>query len=162
MQFPDTLHIQIGGRLVHDDNLRQRRVDGAAGNLLLLAARQFKNIPIHQLLQIQPVNDLLQTLLHLRAGNILIFQIEGHLACGVQMKELGAGILEYAAHHPGHLGKRCLLHIQTADKNASLQLPGIKMGCKAIHQAKHGRLPAAAFAAQHYTLSLRCLKTYIT
>ena len=108
------------------------------------------------------IRDSLQAFLHLRAGHILIFHVKGHLSCCIQMKKLGAGILEYAAYDSGYLRKLCLPHIQTADKNASFQFTSIKMRHKTIDQSKYSRLSAAAFPAKHHALSGRCLKVYIS
>ena len=96
----------------------------------------------------QPPQDLLP-----RHAQILA--TEGDLAGVVHVEELGAGILEHAAHLPCRVPQGLPGHVFAAHMHAAGQLPLEIVGDQTVDKPCHGGLTAAALAAQHRHLSLR-------
>ena len=96
----------------------------------------------------QPPQDLLP-----RHAQILA--AEGDLAGGVHVEELGAGILEHAAHLPCRVPQGLPGHVFAAHMHAAGQLPLEIVGDQTVDKPCHSGLTAAALAAQNRHLSLR-------
>ena len=93
--------IQIRGRLIQHEHTGIGGVTGGAGNLLLFSSRQFKNIPVHQIIELQVAFCFFEALLNLLPWDAEIFAAEYKLAGGIEVKELTFGILKNAS------GERC-------------------------------------------------------
>ena len=154
-QGVDGRHVQVGGGLVQQIDRRVHRIDRSKGDLLLFAAGQGKDAAAQQILDAQRLRRLRHAVGHLRLGYGLVLQAEGDLAVGVHVEELGAGVLEHAAHPLRDAVQGQAGHVLAVQQHPARQLTGEKLGDQAVDQPGQGGLAAAAAAAQQHALAVR-------
>ena len=73
------LGVQVGERLVEEEDLRLAHDGAADGHALALAAGQGRGLALQELLDAQDLRGLLDALLDLRLGELAQLQAEGHV-----------------------------------------------------------------------------------
>ena len=98
--------VQVGGWLVHDDDLGFHGANRSDSNQLLLSTGEREDSPVQQALEVHLAAHSFYPLLHHRSfqGNILY--AKNDLIRGICGKELAAGVLEHASHHRTKLVNR--------------------------------------------------------
>ena len=147
-ELADTLPIQIGGRLVQYKQLRPHGPGAGAGNALFFSTGQSKNAPLQQWPHSADLDGGFQRLCHFIVGRSTTLQPKKHLAGGVQIEELGLGVLKHRTHRPRQFPQRGLCHILAADHNSSRQCPTSSMLEQAIDKLDDCGLAAAALSGE--------------
>ena len=147
-ELADTLPIQIGGRLVQYKQLRPHGPGAGAGNALFFSTGQSKNAPLQQRSHSADLDSGFQRLCHFIMGRSTTLQPKKHLAGGVQIEELGLGVLKHRTHRPRQFPQRGLCHILAADHNSSRQCPTSSMLEQAIDKLDDCGLAAAALSGE--------------
>ena len=98
--------VQVGGWLVHDNDLGFHGADRSNGNQLLFPTGKWEDTPIQQALDVHLAEHSPHPLLHRRAFQRNILHAKDNLIRGICGKELAAGVLEHAAHHRTKLVNR--------------------------------------------------------
>ena len=81
-------------------------------------------------------------------GRSTTLQPKKYLAGGVQIEELGLGVLKHRAHRPRQFPQRGLCHILAANHNSSRQRPTSSMLEQAIDELDDCGLAAAALTGE--------------
>ena len=81
-------------------------------------------------------------------GRSTTLQPKKYLAGGVQIEELGLGVLKHRAHRPRQFPQRGLCHILAANHNSSRQRPTSSMLKQAIDELDDCGLAAAALTGE--------------
>ena len=154
-QRADGGHVQIGGRLVQQIDLRLHGIDGGKGDLLLFSAGEGEYAAAQKRPDMQRICGLSHAALQLRLRDGFVFHPEGDLAVGIHIEKLRPGILEHAAHlfrdavH-GQAGK-----VFAIQQYLAAQFAGKELRDQAVDEPRQRGLAAAAAAAEQDALPVR-------
>ena len=149
-QTHHSVTVQVGGWLVHDDDLGFHGANRSDGNQLFLPAGKREDSPVQQALKVHLATHSLHPLLHHRLlhGNIL--HAKNDLICGICGKKLAAGVLEHASHHRTKLVNRHFQGVLSIQQIAADKFTRIKLRAQPVEYTGQGGFSASAPAGEDH------------
>jgi hypothetical protein len=141
--------IELGGRLVEQDELRATGERGAERDPLQLAARELVGRALEQGADPEGERDLLDPPGHRGGPQAAVLEREGELRADRAEDGLGLGILQQGAGHRGELRGTVLARVQAADDDAAAELPAVEVRHQAAERAQQRALAAGRRAGHH-------------
>ena len=128
--------VQICRRLVQQQNLALQHQCRGNRNLLLLPARQLRELPSKKTLKRKCLHDRAQPPLNLITRHTEVFTAEHEVGQHIERKELIVGILEHRRRNPRNIPNAEILHILSGEENLPLRRAPVEAGTETIDAAQ--------------------------
>ena len=128
--------VQICRRLVQQQNLALQHQCRGNRNLLLLPARQLRELPSKKTLKRKCLHDRAQPPLDLITRHTEVFTAKHEVGQHIERKELIVGILEHRRRNPRNIPNAEILHILSGEENLPLRRALVEAGTETIDAAQ--------------------------
>ena len=152
-QLAGAVVVELGGRLIEQQDGGLGSEDGGEGDALALTGRQLVDAPTGQVLRLDARERRPRGGQDLLGRAAVALEAEGHVAHWLGHHGLGLGVLEEKAHLLGQLGRRGRSQVEAADSTAASRLATMEGGGQPGQHAQEGRLAAARDALQQQDLA---------
>ena len=149
-QAQHRVHIQGSRRFVEHVGRRAHRARRGHGHQLLLPSRKRPDVAVKQPLDGKHASRAVHAGTDVVAGKPRVLATERDLGRGVQVEELGARVLQHAAHRPRKPVQLPLFHGNARHKNRSRRLACIHCRNEAVNHARERCLPTARRPRDHH------------